>query len=744
MASLRSSTRTTPRKTYTVDAFEGIQDLLQDSSESESEDEEQQAGQEGDEGEEEEESEEHGFKARAAEIEPDDDSMSGLDELGPVEEEEVDQRASDAGEADLDDSISIIEDVGPSNRITGTRMKRKRVKKTPPPRSGEPTYVRGVPAEIHYFSKPERLKWIFGPTKDDQAPVIKARNKWTNRRGFPSRTPHRDDRGGFAYNKTYGAEIENAESNWKWILEGGGREAFRQRQMMRPVTLAEVQPYLPTDFDLRTFVMGPVDQRKVYSMKTRQFVSMSAAFATTPQPQTNGHTGKLSSSNKNGFILNLGARVQSLDWAPNQEGPKQYLAATVLPFKRPDQPPVDAPNAPSFTPQPQHRSSIQVWEFSTNADNAVDDTKPPGLSLVLGTSIGDLKAIKWCPVPCKHREGLGLLACVSSDGAIRVLDVPPPEKTKRTNILVEGFAFECRPPNTVCTAFTWISSSRIAASCANGFVAVWDLDKALPSGNKNPRPTIYTAASTSYIMSIASCYPSFPHMIITTSLNGFITLMDLRQPHPNAGTTQTNRTRIGQTMVMWHDFAHAGFSVEDNQAVRFYPLRRWFTGLGTAKIKGHVTSMAVSPCHPYVLVGSTAGEVLGHNPVRRLFDGAKCPANQQRWFTHEWRRPTKEEREAAELAETEPASDKSGGVDMQTLVGKDGLSRITDGFKPQVAVLNACSAPATEDTDGAMFHTIYEEKTAVTALAWNPNLHVGGWAAAGMADGLLKVEDVSM
>jgi transcription factor C subunit 6 len=28
-------------------------------------------------------------------------------------------------------------------------------------------------------------------------------------------------------------------------------------------------------------------------------------------------------------------------------------------------------------------------------------------------------------------------------------------------------------------------------------------------------------------------------------------------------------------------------------------------------------------------------------------------------------------------------------------------------------------------------------------MSWNPNLHVGGWIAAGIANGLVRVEDVA-
>ncbi len=46
--------------------------------------------------------------------------------------------------------------------------------------------------------------------------------------------------------------------------------------------------------------------------------------------------------------------------------------------------------------------------------------------------------------------------------------------------------------------------------------------------------------------------------------------------------------------------------------------------------------------------------------------------------------------------------------------------------------------------NGVMFATVYEEASAVTALAWNPNLHVGGWAAAGMGSGLVRIEDLAI
>ena len=43
----------------------------------------------------------------------------------------------------------------------------------------------------------------------------------------------------------------------------------------------------------------------------------------------------------------------------------------------------------------------------------------------------------------------------------------------------------------------------------------------------------------------------------------------------------------------------------------------------------------------------------------------------------------------------------------------------------------------------AGYTTVFEEQAGVTAVCWNPNVHVGGWAAAGLGSGLVRVEDLA-
>ena len=713
MTSLRSSRRDTPRKKYTVDAFDGIEDLVLDSNSSGSHTSEE------DDVEDDEDSAESSHDG-AESAGHSDDEMSELEEVGQVEEVD-DELDSNAGERELDDNISIAEDP------EGALVTPKRTGKRKVPENPElETFTRGVldNSFVHNrMAKARRRLHFFGPTSD-WTEVAKARQKWGYDICFPSRKQKKDGTGGFAYPASLNREMANAEANWRWYWEEGGKECFKKRLVVKALTAGDAQAYLPLDGNgVRSIVMGGIEQ-KLYQLQPREYLHLATPFERTPAP---GQKWKenLAKDYKTGCLINLGAKVQSLDWAPGQLGSKHYLAVSVLPQRD------AAEGAPAFSPQPEHESSIQVWEFTADATGHIAKDVPPRLCKVICMSVGDVKALKWCPVPAKQTAVLGCLAFISGDGAIRVMAVGrPPSDNSTGHVLVETCAFEARPPNTVCSAFTWLSSTRLAVACANGCVGVWDIADSLKSSKPNPRPVIYGSLSSSYITDMTSGWPSYPHMLMSSSMDGYERLTDLSKASPFTplNTVLTARSRIGQPVIRWNEFIKCALSPEDNHVVRAYPLRRWFGTVGLLKSKSHVSCMAVSPCHPFVLTGTVGGDVVGNNPVRRVVDGIKTTLWSQTWFSHLWRRPTEEEKADPD----------------QTQIAANGLSRITEGYKAEKVTLhNVTGTPSSNSKNGIIYTTIYEEKTAVTAVAWNPNLHVAGWAAAGMADGLLRVEDIA-
>ena len=83
--------------------------------------------------------------------------------------------------------------------------------------------------------------------------------------------------------------------------------------------------------------------------------------------------------------------------------------------------------------------------------------------------------------------------------------------------------------------------------------------------------------------------------------------------------------------------------------------------------------------------------------------------------------------------------------------GREGISRFTEGYKLDHDELN----PTSGEKKGKGFQnnridelnpkaTVYEVESGVRKVVWNPNLGWGGWVAAGMGSGLVRVEDLSL
>ncbi|KAF7192042.1 Transcription factor tau subunit sfc6 [Pseudocercospora fuligena] len=728
MPGLRSSNRGTPRKRYTIDAFEGIEELA---SESGSSDEEipDALDQDADD-----------FEAGAEPSESDDDdAMSGIER----ELDNVSDKASNAGERDLDDSMSIASDPDTPAKKPGRKAKRLAIPED------QRLFTRGTPDNIHNrLTKKERRKYFFGTGEHDTDILMKARARWGAEICFPSRKANKSGAGGFSYSIAYEKAIAESQANWEWYKDDGGKKWFSQRQQISTMTEQDAQDYMPVDAPSeRSFVMGAVNQQKLHTLKPREYLPLHEPFRKDPEPGQKWKEVR-PAEYKSGFILNLGARVHCLDWAPHQPGSKQCLALTVLPTRPSD----ETPEAPAFAPHPQHLSSVQIWELSASATGHIDSIIPPKLSLVLSAEMGDIKVLKWCPVPTAGTTSLGLLAFLSYDGSIRVVDVTRSVGDSTSYRMIDAFAFESKPPDTVCTCMAWVDSHRLIAGCANGCVAVWDLAECMTKDNSNPRPSSYASVTTSYILAIATAWPSLPNMLMTTSAAGHTLLTDIsRQFQDTSATAVAARVRVGHNTLAWLEHCKSALVVEDNLTLKAYPLRRWFSTIGLGKMRSSPTCIASSPCHPFVLLGSAGGEVFGNNPLRRIVDGGKIAMWQQDWFRHEWRRPSEQERKAAEQfgeklqAADAIASDQQQAEDQAAVnkarFGNSGLARISEGFKAERISLDGKSSQNSKN--GVLFKTIYEEKTAITALAWNPNLHVAGWAAAGMADGLLRIEDIA-
>lgn len=730
MSRRTTSRRASAKQRYTLDPFDGIEELqdavsehspVRRSKDSDTEDEfVVEAG-----------------AAGAAEDDDDDDDGSGMD--GEVEVQS--NAASDAGEQDLDDAMSIAgeddgddEDDEEEPRGAGRSIARK----SKAPLSGPDglLFNRGLPDSVTRKSgKHDKRLFLFGSSIKEFAAIEKACMKWNGQDTLPARRKPQDTPGSafdYSYWQGSSARKREEEESWNWYFKLGGKEALTTRQSMGTLSKEEGQARTSTsDVPERSFLAGPLGTPQLHKLTVGASVSVKDTWH---QPPSKGFKAmpKNASASKAGFVLNLGAKIRCTEWAPNQSGSSQYLALSTLKARE-----IPKGIAPAFTPQEPHPAEVQIWKFTANSEGSIDSDVPPALKYVLCTQWGDVKALKWCPAPYKPnsalaKQSLGLLAAIWGDGGLRVIDLmDQPEPLSTKYIDVREAAFESHPPDTLFTGLTWLSATRIAAGCANGCVAIYDLPRYSASGST--RPVMYTSIASGYILSIASCYPSHQNLLLTTSTDGYPRLTDLNEPDPSTptGTVQAPRSRSTQDIAVWNDFCQNALVMDDNFALKGLPLRRFFTTISLGRARSVGTALATSPCHPFVLLGTAHGEVTGSNPMRRIIQPKVLPLLQT-WFAHEWRHPTEEE----------AAGEETGSQS----IGPYGLSRFMEGQKVEQGqrTYREGSMQNSDDKEhGLHFHTVHEEETAVSALAWNPNKKYGAWAAAGLADGLVRVEDLA-
>ncbi|KAI9796256.1 MAG: hypothetical protein M1833_006425 [Piccolia ochrophora] len=735
---LRRSGRKRQRTKYSLDAFEGL-DVLSDVTPSEEEDPDKaQDDVAADDSDLEFDDEERGSNASGNDV-PDEDSQESASYL------------------DDDDDVAL-----PGRRKQRQSASHKTSSRRPAPSKKEPHITLSRYRVQHKMSnrgnRRERYINLFGPGREDLMAMIQAREKWINNVSLPWKHEDEHGRGGLACSP-FGSSargVAEAETTSGWFNAGGSKALFEKEQTIRTLPEAEGKTYMPCAHTTsHSCYIGPWNRQKLFSFPIAVPLSVAEAWkqaddsdpATTPTVASKGEGG--------GWILNAGAKVQCLSWLPSTNANVQYLALSTLGRDRssptapePPEPEVRWDKAPAFTLSPLTPAAIQIWAFQASQEDPttadIDPTCSPRLHMVLCTDWGPVRQIKWCPTPSPeddtneagHRQ-MGLLAGVWGDGKVRVLDVRhaegPDLPTQYLHIIAA--AFSSKPPSTLCTSLDWLSATHIATGHANGYVSIWDLSTLPMNYSSNPRPILHQPIHQTYILSLASLRPSHPSIFTTTSMDGYTRLTSLHSAHTDFTTSP--RTRMGALPLAWSDHTQLVLAAEEHQGLRALPVRRFFSTINVARPAASITALATAATHTSVLVATADGTVLVTNPLRKLIH-PKSDLYQQTWFRCEWSRAR---------ADANGMGDDGNNGDAQRSapepshplidVQSGGVSRMTEGYHVTVK-----SQKKAERGEG--YGVLYEEPTSVTAVAWNPNVACGAWAAAGMGSGLVRVEDLGV
>ncbi|KAI9797588.1 MAG: hypothetical protein M1825_005970 [Sarcosagium campestre] len=592
-------------------------------------------------------------------------------------------------------------------------------------------------------NKKERYINLLGPGKEAMIALLQARDKWAMNLTLPLRNMNSVGQGGFGPSPFVSSAERTSESEHlqEWYGSNIVRDLFKEHQQLETLTAPNlISRYLPGEGkEPHKIHLGPWNRQIVKILPVRDVLNVAEVWKEAEIKHPANPPDATQEQKQKSWILNIGDRVNCLEWIPQTKDVGfQNLAlstASTNMMNRDAQPQrhVEPTAAPAFSPSPPTPASIQIWAFPElggQLEGYMDSSRSPKLHAVICTDWGPVKDFKWCPIALQasapDHNGLtplGLLAGIWGDGKVRVINVLHNRdfSSPTQYIHIRKAVFESCPPSTVCSSLSWLSTSHIGAGCANGFVSIWDIS-AVDSSSLNPRPFFYHQLHQSYILSICSLRPSHPTLLTTTSMDGFTRLTSIHAP--DSDFVLGPRTRLGSSSLGWCDASQLVVTAEEHQALRALPVRRLFSMLMIGRTSGaSVTCLATAAQHTSILTGTADGCVFAVNPLRKLvlFRGSGF---QQTWFRHEW------------------ARDPDGATTSRGAASSP-ASRFTEGYKVTSATF-VDDAGEKRIAGGIKLATIYEEESAVTCLAWNPNGACGGWAAAALGSGLLRVEDLAL
>lgn len=369
-----------------------------------------------------------------------------------AEDDPEEQLGSEADDFDPDEMEIDATEGTPRKGISASHQrdmhKKRKVDGTIVPFEEE-THIRGIIEPRDHLSKATYYTLTFGSDDRDLMAAIHFRMRWNKGVDavFPSRATleETERKPSYLYGPTFGVHpddvMKESTRGWDWYYDRESGEKFRKNQNIEKIEESSARNnYLPQpDKRKHDILLGPHDNQQLFELGYHESFDFGKAWE-GKSPKANS-TKSGSKRVREGWILNIGHKVLSMAWAPNQDGCNQYLAV-VAPIteeqKKQYNPEGTEPTTP-FQPSRPSPSALQIWEIkgkpSETPTMTLNMETKPRLRQVLCADWGDLRRMSWCAMPRAKREedeeevtkSIGLLATVWGDGKVRVLDI----KTRR-------------------------------------------------------------------------------------------------------------------------------------------------------------------------------------------------------------------------------------------------------------------------------------------------------------------------
>lgn len=423
-----------------------------------------------------------------------DESDSEFDEIqaveahsaeGEDEEEDYAEQAAEEEDVGYEEEMNVSDASDIEGEVKDGSMTRRQLSTRRQQRDAEllaahpdETHSRGVWAPNEHVGKIVQMRLAFGTDIRDLIAIVYMRDRWNL--GLDSTMPSRytlNQRArDYGLGSTFGvdpADLEReATAGWDWYYDDDNGTGFRKRQRIESIDEGEARRkyFIRPKKEQHNVRIGPPVEgdnlQKLYTLRQNEVLDFGDAWKnvnpahpdkkqgikrksavvddSTTTNNAVDETATKSKPKRSGWIINLGGKVQSLGWVPNQEGSTQYLALSV-PISREQEaeyPPKEEPKvSPAFARSELYPCALQIWSFEAKQGGGLtrttDMTKKPKLLLALCTEWGHIRKINWCQMPRRKREDgkdgsrdLGLVACVCGDGSTRILDVKLSEQAE--------------------------------------------------------------------------------------------------------------------------------------------------------------------------------------------------------------------------------------------------------------------------------------------------------------------------
>ncbi|KAH7924733.1 hypothetical protein BV22DRAFT_1195685 [Leucogyrophana mollusca] len=413
------------------------------------------------------------------------------------------------------------------------------------------------------------------------------------------------------------------------------------------------------------------------------------------------------------YVFNAGSPVWGLDWCPihPDDRPhrkyKQYLAVAPFPSRS------HAPNIGSKTQRPTP-ACVQIWALQTVRRAKSADGAEMTCEMVLCLDGGPAHEVKWCPLPAhderrQSKSGpeprkLGLLAGTFEDGSLSIYAVPDPvdvtprsqESSLPVYVRLPEPLLRIELEETSCWTLDWANSEVIAVGCTNGYIAVYDIGKALKTGEgPNILPTHFIAVHQSALRALAwirvppTSAPGAPvstenpTIIASGGYDGVECLTDIREPHGNV----MNRTRDVINSATYSPFAAGPIMIDHDNTVKAYTVSPSMLGRGHVLLEpdGPVWSVNASEYHPQLAVGSADGSCVTTNTHKSTRRGGAVPFFVHKIYQLDYSRKTGEFRMLERFLPQE-TQEKSTNTKGKKKDDDNSASNSTGVWPPEVGV----------------------------------------------------------